>query len=252
MRSDAAPTPEAGLGTDADVEAAPITVRCVGEGVPTDALSADGGFDVETASTLDAALESLGDVDCVVGGDAGESSASDLAAAVRERDPSLPVVLVADEGSRAVEAARSERWTDAVHADLAPSLLPGRVSDVVTRHRLRALTRRALAALEGVSEGVAVVGPDDDVAFVNAAFARQFDYAPGALVGRDWRTLYTDESVERIESDAFPSATEGWRWLGSCVGRRRGGETITVRTDVDVLDDGSKVLRATDSRLREE
>ncbi len=203
--------------------------------------SADG-VDVRSRPQSTEALSAVDEADCVVAADATLVDGRDLLAAVRERAPRVPVVLVAADPTDDRRAAvREDDWSEHV-----PRTGPGGVVDCVRRlvdhERDATLAGRALAALELVPDGTAIAAPDGTVAFADPAFARQFGVASDALPGSDWRDLFTDAEIDRLESDAFPSLGDGWHWVGACEGRRADGETFTTRTRIAELDDGSLVF----------
>lgn len=107
-------------------------------------------------------------------------------------------------------------------------------------------TRRTVAGPDPVPEGIAVAGPEGDVEAVDRAFASRFGYDREQLVGAPWRDLLADGEVERLESTAIPAAEDGWRWVGSCVGRRSDGERIAVRVRIAGIDDGSLTFAVRD------
>uniref|UniRef100_A0A8A2VJU3 PAS domain S-box protein n=1 Tax=Haloterrigena alkaliphila TaxID=2816475 RepID=A0A8A2VJU3_9EURY len=164
---------------------------------------------------------------------------------VRERDPELPIVLLVDDPSPALdETIDSYPLVDWLRrADsIAAERLRHRIRSLVERRRLAALTQRSLTGVELTQDAIAIVTPDGIIEFANRAFAMQFGYDHEALVGQPWRTLFTDESVEHLEATAIPTVADGWRWTGSCTGRRRSGRTIPVTVRLGGPEDGSLVF----------
>lgn len=210
----------------------------------TTPLDHHDGVSVETVAPPEAVPRHLGAADCVVSdGYTSTEALADLLATVREHDPRLPFVLVAADPSQTIlDTLLDAPWTDCSgHAgdDPAAGLLVHRLQTLVDRRRLTEVARRSLAALEQGTEAVAIVDPDGTVAFANQLFARQFRASPSELVGRDWRELYVDDEVDRLESDALPSLADGWRWMGDCEARREDATTFRTQTRVDALEDDS-------------
>ena len=250
MTQSASPTARPPPGEDPS--AAPVAVLGVAADTETGErlrarLGGDDRIRVEAVSTPNVAPSHVDAVDCVVSeGDVAAAALLDLLATVRERDATLPFVLLATDPPRPVVDALGEaHWAEHLRptSDVERSdPVHRRIRSLVGYRRVTALARRALAALRQGSDAVAIVGPDDAVEFVNPLFARQFGATPEELVGREWRDLFTDGEVERLETDAFPSLADGWRWVGVCVGRRDDGESFTRRTRIDALDDGGLVF----------
>lgn len=218
-----------------------------GGGHVTSPLERQEEFTVETVTSPGTVPGHLDTADCVVSdGYASTEALADLLATVREHDQRLPFVLVAaDPPPSVLEALVDAPWTDCFgHAGEGPagSLLARRLQTLVGHRRLAAVARHSLSALEQGTDAVAIVDPDGTVEFANPLFARQFRASPPDLVGRNWRELYDDAEVERLESDAFPSLADGWRWIGDCEARREDGTTFLTQTRIDALDDGSLVF----------
>lgn len=234
-----------------DHSTAPITVRCVGvdddRNRLTAALAGDDGVEVESVATSTAALVDLEAVDCVVSGhELPETDGLELLAAIREREPLLPFILFATDPPReVVEALHSVEWTGYVENCGTPKqagVLAGRIHALVDHQRTVAVARRTRAAVELATNAIALVDPDGVVEFANQPFARRFGASPGEIAGREWRDLFPDAEVERFESDVFPTVADGWRWVGTCVGRLDDGDTFVTRASVTGLDDGCLVF----------
>jgi PAS domain S-box-containing protein len=116
----------------------------------------------------------------------------------------------------------------------------------VDHRRASTLVRRALSALELSREATAIAGTDGTFEVVNRPFGTRFGYDRGALLGRHWTAVFTDSEVERLRSTALPTTEGGWRWTGRCDGRRADGETVTVRTAIARLDDGTLAFTVRD------
>lgn len=237
--------------------ATPISVLHVGaDGGETDRLGPrlerDDGISVETVATTGAAASRLGATDCVVAeSDGADDALVELLATVRARDPDIPFVLLAsDPPTAVVEALDEASWTDCVRApadDVQPDVLAQRIHRIVRYRRVTALARRALAAVEQGTDAVAIVAPDGTVEFANPLFARRLGSTVERLVGRQWRDLYPDAEVARLESDAFPSLADGWRWIGDCELSHDDGGSFVAQLRIDALDDGSMVFTLSDN-----
>ncbi|WP_265109312.1 PAS domain S-box protein [Halosolutus halophilus] len=234
-----------------------ITVCYVGE-EPADqqpvrtALAGSDAMEVRTVQDPGDGLEAIEAVDCVVSYAAfGSTNGAALYETVRERDRELPFVLVT--GERPDEfgpALVSDPWTEVVRRDDDGGPLPAlerRVRRLVEHRRLVTLLHRGIAAVETVHDGTAIVGPDGTFEYVNQSFATQFGHSPQTLVGAEWRTVYADDEVDRLEREVLPTIEDGWRWTGSCVGQRSNGTTFTARTGVTGLEDGSLVFVVNES-----
>ncbi|WP_440766628.1 PAS domain-containing protein [Natronorubrum sp. DTA7] len=206
-------------------------------------------FTIRTAESITDAIARLEDVDCLVSEYAlADGDGLDLLDRVTDRAPALPIVFLVngtDESSVAVDAIHGHRWADCiVQPDTAtlPDRLRHRVETLVEHRRLAALSHRSLASVELAQDAIAIAAPGGDLEFVNRSFAMQFGADRDALCGTAWRALFTDDSVERLETTAIPTVTDGWRWTGSCTGRRGSDEPFEVRVRLGGLEDGSLVF----------
>jgi PAS domain S-box-containing protein len=91
------------------------------------------------------------------------------------------------------------------------------------------------------------VNPEGEFAYANTSFARRFGYAVEDLWGLAWDEVFTAAERDRLEAKAVPVVEKGWRWTGSCEGRRNDGERFTARTVIAGLEDGSTVFAVTGS-----
>ena len=220
----------------------------------------DGPVVVETAATLAAARSRFGEIDCLVvpstaGDDRSDTTGDDVAApddsservgwleTVRADAPALPVVVLADGVTPALSrAVRSYEWTTVIDRNEPRERLATRITDLLERHRLAHLAQRSLASVELAGEAIAIVDPAGELQFASRSFRMRFGGAGDDLAGTRWQELFTDDAASYLESVAVPTVSEGWRWTGTCTGRRRTGATFPVRVRLGGLDDGSLVF----------
>ncbi|SIR91613.1 PAS domain-containing protein [Natronorubrum thiooxidans] len=206
----------------------------------------DDDFDVRTTASSTPRSTCLDGVDCLVS--EYPMATDDLLERVKERIPDLPVVFLVDESiasTTVIETVRAHQWIDYVRqqeSDPPVEHLSHRIHTLIKRRRLEALSRRSLASVELASDAIAIAAPNDDLEFTNRSFAVQFGTDRDDLPGTPWQALFTDESVERLETAAIPTVADGWRWTGSCIGCRTSGETFPVKVRLGGLEDGSLVF----------
>lgn len=242
-----------GPGTD-ELDAGPpeMTALCVDDdgnylSLLSSRLGRVDGVEVRTETDPSAALGRLDEADCVVS-DYAMPTMDGLALldAVRETAPRLPFVLLTGCSDPDVAATVLSRpRTDYLQkSSVATSgdLLAARARSLVGWSRAATLSRRALAALETVTDGVAIAGPGGRFRVVDPAFACRFDREEDALVGTPWRAVFADDAVDRMESSGLSAVEDGWRWSDTCIGRRADGTEFPVATTVAGLEDGSLVF----------
>jgi len=89
-------------------------------------------------------------------------------------------------------------------------------------------------------DGIAILDGDEYV-YMNPAHADVFDYDPEELLGREWRDLYDDEAVDRLEAEVFPELAETGSWRGETTGRKRDGTPVTQDLGLALLDSGELI-----------
>ncbi|MFP9190481.1 PAS domain-containing protein [Natronosalvus vescus] len=232
-------------GTDTDAAA---TVLLIGTGDPittletalgrTDVLEVQTAETVETAPIGSPAVES---VVCV----APESPATalEVLSGVRRQESTLPVVCYTAPQSEALfDAVLEDDWAIQHRpGERDGDRLAARIRRLIDHHRQRTLTRNVLTAFEAVGDGIALVDPDGTVIAVNTNYVRQFAVAREELLGSHWGLPYPDDEVRRLEETALTVAAAGWRWKGTCIGRR-GDTTFTSGVSVIGLEDGGFAL----------
>ena len=232
-----------------------ITVRCVTDGEGEVAILretlADGGFEVETATSPAEATDALSAVDCLLA-PADPLTDSELLESVGVDQPLLPVVLVVDSSVDEADGTSGDGLlTAVVSADAAAetgSRLGTWIRRLVALADMVKSATRSRQALETAQEAIGIVAPDGTFRVVNEAFESQFGYDDVELQGNLWHDCFPESEVTRLESTALPTVEDGWQWTGGCVGKRKNGETFTAQTRITGFDDGSLVFSLSHQR----
>lgn len=239
-------------GSCLDAVDSEITALCVDDDpasldLARELLELDDRYEVVTEPSPSDALERLDGVDGVVSDyEMPAMDGLEFFDAVRDRRPGLPFVLLTSYSrSEVAEPILANEWTDYLHKGTvtdALDLLHSRVARLVDNRRIAGLAKRTLGPVEAAHEGIAIVDPAGEFAYAGESFAGRFGYAREDLIGLSWEEVFTTAERARLETTALPVVEEGWRWMGSCEVSRDGGETVTARTVIAGLDDGSRVF----------
>lgn len=231
-----------------------ITVLCVDDDpasldLARELLELDDRFEVATESSPSDALEQIDGVDGVVSDyEMPAMNGLEFFDAARERRPGLPFVLLTSYSRSEVgEPILVNDWTDYLSKGAVTDsldLLHRRVGRLVDHRRIAELAERTLGPGVAIPEGIAIVDPAGEFAYAGESFARRFGFAREDLRGLSWESVVTADEQARLEATALPVVSEGWRWTGRCDVSRNGGETVTTRTVIAGLDDGSMVFAA--------
>ena len=202
-------------------------------------------FEVRAETDPTVVRDRLDGVDClVVADDLGECDGATLLETVREEAPTLPVVLHSPVPVGELPAETlADPWTDVLEQSTdgaRTDLLQHRVTTLVDRRALETTARRCREALEASREATLIVAPDGTVTFANSRLASELSASPDELQGRSWTDLLTEDSVDRLRTEAFPVAADGWSWTGPTTLAADGVDDC--RTTLSRLDDGSSVF----------
>lgn len=109
-------------------------------------------------------------------------------------------------------------------------------------------------AVTAASDGIALIGPDGRLAYLNPALARMFhlDKPLNAYINEPWQDLYGPQGVEEIENNILPLLAEKKVWRGQSAVRRWDGTVFYAELTMDQLPDGSIVATARDVTERKE
>lgn len=206
---------------------------------------------IELDAVVDAVdeIDHLDEVDCIVcavSTDGGSpDDVLDVLTAVRDRAPSMPVVLTTAAADPVVPAQFvAAKWTDTVLTGTPgqDQRLRDRIQRIVTHQRNEERAEQATTAVEAARDGIAVVTADGEIGLANRSFARQFASTPGELREKPWEALFADSAAERIETEALAAVADGWEWLGTCTGSRLDGGPVRLQVRVAGVEDGGFVL----------
>ncbi|WP_253739044.1 PAS domain S-box protein [Halohasta salina] len=145
---------------------------------------------------------------------------------------------------RIVNADGTQRWVEA-RAELVDRAdgnrrLVGIATDITDRKERDAEIELQSAAMEAAMDGIAILD-DDEYVYMNQAHADVFDYDPEELLGREWRDLYGDAEIERIEAEVFPELADTGSWRGETIGKKRDGTPVHQDLGLSLLDSGELI-----------
>ncbi|SIS13675.1 bacterio-opsin activator domain-containing protein [Natronorubrum thiooxidans] len=100
----------------------------------------------------------------------------------------------------------------------------------------RAIRHRS-AAIDAATDSIGISNHYGEFTYVNGALADLWGYdGTDDLIGTTWDRLYSDDEVERFESDILPTVQQrGW-WRGEAVGKRTDGTTFPQEISLSTLD----------------
>lgn len=118
--------------------------------------------------------------------------------------------------------------------------LVGILSDITDRKERESELELQSEAMEVAMDGIAILDGDEYV-YMNQAHADIFEYDPTELMGHEWRGLYDETEIERLEREVFPSLAEDGEWRGEALGRKRDGTSVLQDLGLSLLDSGELI-----------
>ncbi len=131
----------------------------------------------------------------------------------------------------------------AIHDEQGEILyLEGFVTDIHLRKNAEATLRTQAVAMEASMDGIAIIGPDHRLTYVNRAFLKLFRYrSPGDLMFQPMARLYEPEEVARFEQEIFPAVATSGEWRGETVGITRSGITFPQEISLTAIENGGMI-----------
>lgn len=116
------------------------------------------------------------------------------------------------------------------------------VRDISERKRAEEKNSGQLAAIEASMEGISILNSDHVFVYVNHALSELYGYAsPSDLIGKSWRTLYSEEEVRRFVDEVIGGFNEKGAWRGEAVGTRRDGSKFPQEISLSSTQNGGLV-----------
>lgn len=108
-------------------------------------------------------------------------------------------------------------------------------------------------ALENSPVGIALLGQNGQYYYMNKSHAKIFDYDQSEMIGKSWKTLYSEEESTKIENEYFPILLKEGKWIGETEGLTKNGEKITQEIALSLFSDGDIVCVTKDmTKTKEE
>ena len=149
----------------------------------------------------------------------------------------------------------THRWVEAraelVDRDDGGRRLVGIATDITDRKERDAEIELQSAAMEVAMDGIAILDGDEYV-YMNQAHADVFEYDPEELLGREWRDLYGDAEIDRLDAEVFPKLADTGSWRGETTGRKRDGTPVQQDLGLALLDSGELICTNRDITERKE
>ncbi|MDG5818115.1 ATP-binding protein [Natronococcus sp. A-GB7] len=112
-------------------------------------------------------------------------------------------------------------------------------SDAAPSHREG--VDRVLRAIETAREGIAVLEPGGEFAYVNEAYAELYGYEPATMRGMHWEEVHPSGMVRRIYREVFPQLSTTGAWSGRTIGLRSDGTRFLKEHSLSSTADGGMV-----------
>lgn len=108
------------------------------------------------------------------------------------------------------------------------------------------------AAVDAATDGLAITDSDGLYVYLNRAHLDMFGIPAAELIGRSWRTIYSDEEAERLEREAIPAIVQHGSWRGEASGRHQNGRTVYQEIVLTLHPNGGIICATRDVSMRRE
>ncbi len=102
-------------------------------------------------------------------------------------------------------------------------------------------TDRVLRAVETAREGIGVLEPGGEFAYVNEAYAELYDYEPAEMRGMHWEEIHPPGMISRIYREVFPQLSTTGVWSGETIGLRNDGTRFLKEHSLSSTADGGMI-----------
>ena len=99
---------------------------------------------------------------------------------------------------------------------------------------------KLLTALDNSHDGIAIMGNDGTISYVNQSHCKLFGYDQiSELMGKPWTIHFHDNHADRMNQHVFPTVHQNGFWAGEVFGRKKDGSHILQYiTLAKIIDEG--------------
>ena len=124
--------------------------------------------------------------------------------------------------------------------------------DITPREQRRRELETFQQAVEDAKDGFAIL-EDGEYTYIDETHVDMYGFdETNEFLGNSWRMLYSEEEVERLESEAFPVLESEGHWRGEVTGSRPDGTTFPAKLSLTIVDDGTLVCTVRDETAKQE
>jgi PAS domain S-box-containing protein len=98
---------------------------------------------------------------------------------------------------------------------------------------------KKLIAIENAFDGIAVLNAEGKYVYMNNSHAKLFGYDSGSeLIGKTWKSVYSEEYAGTIEGQIFPELEKKGNWSGETIGLSKDKKPVFQHITLSKLPDG--------------
>jgi len=123
----------------------------------------------------------------------------------------------------------------------------------IERKKVELALRQQSAAIAAASDGIGILTPDGNYAYVNEAHIQIYGYeSPEALLGKSWQVLYDASEVARFQQVLTTTLAETGACRMEAVGKRQDGSTFPQEVALTNIEGGGLVCIVRDISDRQQ
>ncbi len=112
----------------------------------------------------------------------------------------------------------------------------GIVEDMTKRREVEREIFMLAQALKSIRDCVSITDLDDNILFVNDAFAKTYGYSPAELLAKSVRSVRSENNPARVMEEILPATLRGG-WEGEILNKRKDGSEFPVYCSTSVVRD---------------
>jgi two-component system sporulation sensor kinase A len=132
----------------------------------------------------------------------------------------------------------------------------GTAEDITEQKKLEEELQRKSVAMNTAMDGMAILNKHGEIIYLNDAHIKLYGYDHSAeLMGKQWRVLYDDKEIRKLEQNVLPILSEQGKWRGEAHGRKKNGTIFSQELSLNLIEgDGlvCVVRDVTESKQAEE
>lgn len=125
--------------------------------------------------------------------------------------------------------------------------------DITEQKRVEKERQYRLAAMNASMDGMAILNQNREFTYLNEAHLEIYGYdSREELIGENWRILYDQKEIQRLEQEVLPEFESKGRWRGEATGKKKDGSKFPQEVSITEIEAGGLICVVRDITNRKE